>query len=297
VTFTTVEYKKKKTPTTIIPKALPRTDREVIITLGEKVTNQATIADQALQAINKAIKESTDITQLPFILARITSNNRLVLTTNPTTKASDYTPYLQIIANVAQPLKLTETRINEQWTKFLLHNVPTNAELPAVRSEIEDTYPSLHLGQDPCWLVPTKRRTNKAASTLVISLIGSIDYRHLGISQLAICTECAKLTNTSPGTPPPNAATAKNMDTTPNYAKPITHTAQSAPRTTPPKTTPAPSQLVALAVHAPTPQFNMPTARAHTRHMTGHAPYASNIWKNTRGTQHLTNPWNPKHYE
>jgi hypothetical protein len=31
--FTTIECKKKKTPTTIIPKALPYADREVIITL------------------------------------------------------------------------------------------------------------------------------------------------------------------------------------------------------------------------------------------------------------------------
>jgi hypothetical protein len=111
--FTTVECKKKKTPTTVIPKALPGADREVIITLREKVTDHATIADQALQAINKVIKESTDITQPPFILVCITSNNRLVLTTNPTTKASDYTPYLQIIANITQQLKPTETRINE----------------------------------------------------------------------------------------------------------------------------------------------------------------------------------------
>jgi hypothetical protein len=191
--FTTVERKKKKTPNTVIPKALPRADREVIITIGEKITDHATIANHALQAINKVMKESTDITQPPFILARITSNNRLVLTTNPTTKASDYTPYLQIIANVTQQLKPTETRINERWTKFLLHNIPTNANLPAVRSEIEDTYPSLRLGQDPCWLVPSERRVNKAASTLVISLIGSVDYKRLGTSQLAICNRMCKI--------------------------------------------------------------------------------------------------------
>jgi hypothetical protein len=159
----------------------------VIITLREKVTDNATITDQALQAINKVIKESTDITQPPFTLAHITSNNRLVLTTNPTTKASDYTPYLQIIANITQQLKPTKTRINECWTKFLLHNVPTNANLPPVRTEIEDTYPSLRLGQDPCWLVPTERHANKTASTLVIFLINSVDYKHLGTSQLAIC--------------------------------------------------------------------------------------------------------------
>jgi hypothetical protein len=85
--FTSIECKKKKNPTTVIPKALPCADREVIITLGKKVTDHTTIADQALQAINKVIKESTDSTQPPFILARITSNNRLVLTTNPSTKA------------------------------------------------------------------------------------------------------------------------------------------------------------------------------------------------------------------
>jgi hypothetical protein len=192
--FTIIERKKKKkTPETIIPKTLPRADREVIITLREKVTDTATIADQALQAINKVIKESADITQPPFILARITSNNRLVLTTNRTTKASDYTQYLQIIANVTQQLKPTETRINERWTKLLLHNVPTNANLPAVRTEIEDTNPSLHHGQDPRWLVPTECRANKAASTIVISLIGSIDYKRLGTSQLAICNRMCRI--------------------------------------------------------------------------------------------------------
>jgi hypothetical protein len=191
--FTTVEHKKKRTPTTIIPKALPRVDREVIITLGENVTDATTIADQALQAINKIINESTDITQPPFILARITSNNRLVLTTNPTTKASEYTPYLQIIANVTSNLKPSETRINERWTKFLLHNVPTNANPTAIRNEIESTYPSLCLRQDPHWLVPAERRTNKTASTLVISLIGNVDYKHLGTSQLAICNRMCRI--------------------------------------------------------------------------------------------------------
>jgi hypothetical protein len=116
-----------------------------------------------------------------------------VLTTNPTTKASDYTLYLQIITNVAQPLKPTETRINEHWTKYLLHNVPTNANLPAVRSEIKDTYPSLSLRQDPGWLVPTECRTNKPASTLVISLIGNVDYKCLGTSQLAICNRMCRI--------------------------------------------------------------------------------------------------------
>jgi hypothetical protein len=171
----------------------PHRQRSDYYSWGENYRPCYNCRSSPLQAINRVIKESADITQPPFILAHITSNNRLVLTTNPTTKASDYTPYLQIIANVTQQLKPTETRINERWTKFLLHNVPTNANLPAVRSKIEDTYPSLRLGQDPHWLVPTERRANKAASTLVISLIGSVNYKHLGTSQLAICNRMCKI--------------------------------------------------------------------------------------------------------
>jgi hypothetical protein len=192
--FTTIEHKKKKkTPETIIPKAFPRTEREVIITLETTIPNAATTADQALQAINKAINESADITQPPFILSRITSNNRLVLTTNPTTKAAAYAPYLQIIANAAKVLKPIESRINERWTKFLLHNVPTNANLATIRSEIESTYSSLCLGQDPCWLIPIEHRANKAASTLVVSLIGTIDYKCLGTTSLAICNRICRI--------------------------------------------------------------------------------------------------------
>jgi hypothetical protein len=123
-------------------------EREFIITIEATIPNATTTADQALQAINKVINESSDITQPPFILLCITSNNSLVLTTNPTTKAAAYTRYLQIIANATKCLKLVESRINECWTKFLLHNVPTNTNLSTVRSKIESTYPSLRLGQD-----------------------------------------------------------------------------------------------------------------------------------------------------
>jgi hypothetical protein len=99
--------------------------------------------------MNNTIKGSPDITQPPFILTRINSNNCLVLATNPTTKASAYEPFLQIIANITSNLNLVETRVNERWSKFLVHNVPTNSNLDAVHTEIEATYPSLHLGQNP----------------------------------------------------------------------------------------------------------------------------------------------------
>jgi hypothetical protein len=140
--FTTLTLKNKKPiPATIITKALPCTDREVIITIKVAVTDAIRAADYSLKLVNKAITESADITMPPFILARITSNNRIVLITNPTTKVAIYMPYLQILANATKCLKPVETKINECWSKFLLHNVPTNAKLSAVKAEIESTYP------------------------------------------------------------------------------------------------------------------------------------------------------------
>jgi hypothetical protein len=128
-----------------------------------------------------------DITLPPFILTRITANNRLVLTTNPTTPATAYKSYLLMLSTEINALQPTDPRINGYWTKFLVHNVPTSAKLPDIKNEIETTYPSLHLTTEPRWLVPEERRINKNASTIVISLIGGTDLKHLGITSLAIC--------------------------------------------------------------------------------------------------------------
>jgi hypothetical protein len=178
---------KNPAPATIIPKALCHTKREVIITIAVPVTNAIPTTDYALKPINKVIMESADITVPPFILACITSNNRVVLMTNPTTKATTYVPYLQILTNAVKCLKPVETKSNECWSKFLLNNVPTNANLSTVKAEIESTYPSLHLRQDLCWLVPTECHLNKTTSTLIIALIGPINYKCLGPTSLTIC--------------------------------------------------------------------------------------------------------------
>jgi hypothetical protein len=181
-------YKNKRPMlATIIPKALPYTKREIIIKIAVPVTDAIPATDYALKLVNKAIMESADITVPPFILTHITSNNSVVLTTNPTTKAAAYAPYLQILANATKCLKPLETKINECWSTFLLYNIPTNANLSAVKAEIESTYPSLHLGEDPYWLVLTECRLNKTTSILVITLIGIINHKCLGTTSLTIC--------------------------------------------------------------------------------------------------------------
>jgi hypothetical protein len=112
--FMTITCKNKKpVPATIIPRALPCTEREVIITITVPVTNAIPTTDYALKLVNKAIMESANIAMPPFILACITSNNRVVLMTNPTTKAAAYAHYLQILTNATKCLKPVETKINE----------------------------------------------------------------------------------------------------------------------------------------------------------------------------------------
>jgi hypothetical protein len=108
--FMTVTCKSKKpAPVTILPKALPRMEREVRLTCNAtiaKAEHKAQWATYALDKFNHIINTGMDITLLPFILARITANNRLVLTTNPTTPATAYKSYLLMLSaeiNALQP--------------------------------------------------------------------------------------------------------------------------------------------------------------------------------------------------
>jgi hypothetical protein len=195
--FTTITRKNKKpAPITIIPKALPRIEREVIVTCNayiDTAERRAKWANFALHKFNHIMGQSADITLPPFILARINKNNNLVLTTNPTTPATAYASYLPMLSAEINALHPMDPRVNGCWTKFLVHNVPTNAKLPDVKTEIETTYPSLRLAQNPRWLVPKEWRINKNCSTLIVSLTGAIDLKRLGTTSLAICNRMCRI--------------------------------------------------------------------------------------------------------
>jgi hypothetical protein len=187
--FTMVAGKQKKPALpTIIPKCLPHVNRGIIITCEKTITEaeRQELAVRTIGRFNYIIRNTAEIDQPPLILARINSNNKLVLTTNPTTPATAYTPYMPMLLNKIKFLKPTIGHMNSRWTKFLVYNVPTNAPLDSIKCEIERTYPTLHLMQDPRWLVPTEHRLNKTSSTIVISLQGAIDLSRLGTSRLAI---------------------------------------------------------------------------------------------------------------
>jgi hypothetical protein len=195
--FTTMICKQKKpAPPTIIPKSLPRIDREIIITCDSSITETECqeLTVRTLGCLNYIIRNTAEIDQPPFILARINNNNKLVLTTNPTMPTKEYLPYMPMLLTEIKSLKPTTEHINGRWTKFLIHNVPTNAALDSIKCEIERTYPTLHLTQDPRWLVPTEHHLNKTSSTIVISLQGTIDLIHLGTSHLAIQNHMCRIT-------------------------------------------------------------------------------------------------------
>jgi hypothetical protein len=195
--FMTITCKNKKpAPTTILPKALPRIEREVLLTCNAhftKVEDKAKWATYVLNKINHIINTRTDITLPPFILTQITVNNRLVLTTNPTTPATAYKSYLLMVFTEINILQPSDPCVNGRWTKFLVHNVPTSAKLPDIKTEIETTYPSLHLATEPRWLVPAERHLNKNSSTIVISLIRATDLKHLGTTSLTICNYLCRI--------------------------------------------------------------------------------------------------------
>jgi hypothetical protein len=151
-------------------------------------------SDKALQIFNSIIVRSAEIDLPPFIFARTNSNNKLVLTTNHTTLAAAYKPYLQLFTNNMARFTPTASEINTRWSKFLVHNIPTGALPWVIKEQIELTYATLRLAQTPRWLVPTDRRANKQASTLVIALLGAIDLKHLGTTTLTLCNRKCRIT-------------------------------------------------------------------------------------------------------
>jgi hypothetical protein len=202
--FTTVSRKKKKpAPPPLIPKSLPCIEPEIIIPT-DTIFPPAELkkwADYALNRFNWLIHNTAEITQPPFALARINSHNKIVLTTNPTIPASTYTPYMPMLLNEMKSLKPTTGNTNSRWTKFLVHNIPTDTTTAKLKILLEANYPTLQLMQEPRWLIPSERRLNKAASTVVISLQGTLDLKRLGINTLVLCNHKCRVTEYFSWTP------------------------------------------------------------------------------------------------
>ncbi|KAL0630713.1 hypothetical protein Q9L58_010439 [Maublancomyces gigas] len=110
--------------------------------------------------------------------------------------ASEAIDHGDAIASRLKDLWWTPTvmRPNAVWTSFLVHNVPTSADLEKVAAAIQLNYPTLNLCRHPRWLTTTDKRKEKTNSTVVITLPRPLTLANLGLTSLAISNQACRLT-------------------------------------------------------------------------------------------------------
>jgi hypothetical protein len=89
-----------------------------------KERNHAT-ATFALDLVNKLIVDNKDILTPPFLQARFFLRDNLVLATGLNHNNLDHEAYFSLICEALKPIGYGSVCINEKWTKFLFHGVPT----------------------------------------------------------------------------------------------------------------------------------------------------------------------------
>jgi hypothetical protein len=188
----------KKTTAKLITTEYPKAEREIIVTFKEPMTipdNEAiqNVANIARIAANQSLSTSGGSPPRPLLTARITSSKTIIFTTNPDLPGSDYTAYLSLIANSLEDFGEATATLNERWTKFLIHNVPTSLSPNDIRKEIETHYPQLNLAQTPRWLKKPEDLTGKKASAVVLALLGSVTLEGFGLTKLAIANNDCKV--------------------------------------------------------------------------------------------------------
>lgn len=180
-----------------------KVNREVVIELASPIPDTLT-TDTILAAANMALSP----TGIKMVLVRRTPQSNLVLTTSPNTPAALVEPYFESLAFALRPLQLDPTRIkiNSRWSKFIIHNIPTNLgdDLTtgnAVASAIMESYPQIALCQIPRWLTTLDKRTMKAQSSMVLSFPGSHCAASLGLSSLMLFNRVCRLVEYFPSGP------------------------------------------------------------------------------------------------
>jgi hypothetical protein len=151
--------RKPKQETKLVTALYPRTEREIVISF-DTLTREPTpaLAMTAWKNFNQALIDHKDIKIPPFLNARFSRNN-FVLTTGLNHNNMDYEAYLPIICHTLTPLEKGTAHINERWTKFITHGVPTTATMDEILWDIETQYPNLKLAQVPSEMVNSRGKT------------------------------------------------------------------------------------------------------------------------------------------
>ena len=151
------------------PLVLTKRDRTIVIerdgTALPDNTNNLTIRD----AINSAIKK-------PLIATiEFTTNHNIHLITRNNTPATSvlksHRPAIEQAIRATIPAA-TGLRKDEIWHKVIIHGIPTTSSFSTVQSEVQDFNPGTHLPRPPRWLTTEAQRSQKSASTMVLTIAG-----------------------------------------------------------------------------------------------------------------------------
>jgi hypothetical protein len=102
----------------------------------------------------------------------------------------DYESHLKVITDSLKFVGEGTAIVNEKWSKFLLHGVPTFGTLEEIRNDVEIYYLKFKLGQTPRWLAPADKRTGKPASTIVLAFIGTVASKDIDRSLTVLNKVC-----------------------------------------------------------------------------------------------------------
>jgi hypothetical protein len=114
-------------PEKLVQALYPKAEREIVVHFDKYTgfipTNK--LARDALDTVNRALVDNKDVLSPPFLCSRFSRNNNLVFTTGFNHNNMDYGAYSPIICNALASIGPATAVINEQWSKFLVHGVPT----------------------------------------------------------------------------------------------------------------------------------------------------------------------------
>jgi hypothetical protein len=145
----------------------PPVERRIIVQFPKDLEfiDTRTTADAGLRDVNRTLVAHPDVTVPPFYTAHITRTNALVLTAGLHSRGRDYEPFLGIICNALAPLTVS-AHVSQQWTRYVVNGIPTDATLEDAREELEMLYPAAKLAKTPRWLTTAENRQSKAASSM-----------------------------------------------------------------------------------------------------------------------------------
>jgi hypothetical protein len=127
-------YQEKAKKERLTQAKYPISEREIVISFknGLKCEPTDENAFRALTTVNTVIAENKDLEKPLFIRARFTLSNNLALTAGLDNCALDYESHLKVITESLKFAGESTAIVNEKWSKFLLHRVPTPRTLEEI---------------------------------------------------------------------------------------------------------------------------------------------------------------------